>query len=244
MAQYTLSHSEKNKGWNSFWSYVPDFFLRLTNRLYTIKNGQLWLHNDIDNPIRNNFYGVQYGSSVKTVVNDAMADDKIFKTLVLESDQKWNATLKTNLTQSSLTTDNFNTRESRQFSFIRGNEDSESLNGNTVQGIGVVLSSFANVVTFSFVPDLVSVNDMLCQLNGANQEEIGVITAINRELNTIQVGSLITIPVNGYFSFAKKDARIEGEEVRGYYLEVELTNNETTAGELFAVSTNSVKSYV
>ena len=244
MAQYTLSHSEVNKGWNSFWSYVPDFFLRLTNRMYTIKQGQLWLHNDIDNPIRNNFYNTQYGSSVKTVINDAMVEDKIFKTLVLESNQKWAATLKTNLTESSLTTDNFNTRESRQFSFIRGNEKSDSLNGNTVQGIGVILGSFANVVSFSKIPDLISVNDTLYQLNGASQEEIGLITDINRELNTVQIDTFITTPVNGYFSFAKKDARIEGEEVRGYYLEVELSNNETDAGELFAVSTNSVKSYV
>ena len=118
--QVTISHSEKNKGWNSFWSYVPDLFLKLNNRFYTIKNGQLWIHNDVDNPLRNNFYGAQSFSKVKTVINDAISDDKIFKTIILESNQKWDVALKTNLTESSLTSENFNTRESRQFSFVRG----------------------------------------------------------------------------------------------------------------------------
>lgn len=242
--QYTISHSERNKGWNSFWSYVPDLFLRLNNRFFTIKNGQLWMHNDLDNPVRNNFYDAQYSSSVKTVINDIMSEDKIFKTLILESDQKWNATLKTNLTESNLITSNFNTRESRQFSFIRGNEASGTLNGNTAQGIGTISAITGQVISFSRIPDLVSVNDMLIQLNGNNKEEIGTILEIDRESNEITVDTIITMPVIGYFSFAKKDSRVEGEEVRGYYLEVELSNSQTEASDLFAVSTNAVKSYV
>lgn len=242
--QTTISYSERNKGWNSFWTYIPDLFLRLNNRFFTIKNGQLWMHNDIDNQVRNNFYGTQYGSSVKTVLNDVMAEDKIFKTLVLESNQKWNALLTTNLTESSLTTSNFNTRESRQFSFIRGNESQGNLKGNAVQGIGVASVINANNVTFNYVSSLVCVNDVLVQLNSETQEEIGVITAIDTITNTITVGSIINAPQVGFYFFAKKDSRIEGEEIRGYYLEVELSNTNTEAGELFAVSTNCVKSYV
>lgn len=242
--QYTISHSEKNKGWNSFWSYIPDLFLRLNNRFFTIKNGQLWIHNDVENPVRNNLYGTQYASSVKTVINDAMTEDKIFKTLVLESNQKWNATLVTNLTESSLTTSNFNTRESRQFSFIRGNERSGALTGNAAQGIGVASAVASNLVSFSTIPSLISVGDILFQLNGQSQEEIGEITAINTTNNTITIDIIVTDPEVGFYFFAKKDSRIEGEEVRGYYLEVELSNTNTEAGELFAVSTNSVKSYV
>ena len=242
--QYTISHSERNKGWNSFWSYLPDLFLRLNNRFYTIKQGQLWIHNDVDNPVRNNFYNSQYASSVKTVVNDVMAEDKIFKTLVLESNQKWDALLATNLTDSSLDSSNFNTRESRQFSFIRGNEDSGSLNGNAVQGIGVITNIDGVEISFSYIPDLISVYDILYQLNGEAQEEIGLITDINRETNTVIIDSIVVAPQTGFFSYAKKDSRVEGEEIRGYYLEVELSNNNTEEGELFAVSTNVAKSYV
>ena len=42
MAQFTLSHSEENKGWTSFWNYIPDGMCYVGNRFYSIKNGQLY----------------------------------------------------------------------------------------------------------------------------------------------------------------------------------------------------------
>lgn len=243
MANYTISHSENNRGWTTFWSYVPDWFSRLNNRFYTIKNGQLWLHNDEQNDLRNNFYGTQYGSSVKTVFNEVMAEDKIFKTLVLESDQKWQAALGTNYTESSIAGGQFNTRESRQFTFIRGNEGS-TLRGNAAVGIGTISSINNLVIGFNRLPDLLSVGDVLHQLNGSAEEVIGTIEAIDRDLNTVTLDALTIAPVVGYYSYAKKDERAEGEEVRGYCLEVTLSNDQTNDGELFGISTNVVKSYV
>lgn len=242
--KHTLTHSEDNKGWTSFWEYFPDWFLNLNNKFLTIKDGQLWLQNDESNTIKNNFYGEQKKTSIKTVFNEAMADDKIFKTLVEESNEKWRAILKTNLTEGEIKQSEFNTRESRQFSFIRGNEASGNLHGNTAQGIGVIISSVTTSITYSIIPDLISIGDILYQLNGANQETIGTIQNINRITNTITVSSIITTPVNGYYSFSLKNSRVEGEEMRGYYMEVTLENEDTTDGELFAISTNAVKSYV
>ena len=48
----------------------------------------------------------------------------------------------------------------------------------------------------------------------------------------------------GLFSFSKKDARIEGGDIRGYFMEVIIENNDIERVELFAVNTNAVKSYV
>jgi hypothetical protein len=242
--KHTLTHSEDNKGWTSFWEYFPDWFLNINSKFLTIKNGQLWLQNDESNAVRNNFYGEQKKTSIKTVFNDAMAEDKIFKTLVQESNEKWRAILKTNLTEGEIKQAEFNTRESRQFSFIRGNEASGNLQGNTAQGIGVVVSVLTTNITYSTIPDLISIGDILYQLNGANQEIIGTITAINKTTNTITVNAITTTPVVGLYCFALKNARVEGEEMRGYYMEVTLENEDTTNGELFAISTNSVKSYV
>jgi hypothetical protein len=49
-------------------------------------------------------------------------------------------------------------------------------------------------------------------------------------------------PTVGLFSFSKKDSRIEGGEIRGYYMQVELENNDSEKVELFAVNTNAVRS--
>ena len=240
----TITHSEGNKGWTSFWDYFPDLFLNLNNKFLTIKNGQLWLQNDESNPIKNNFYGEQKKTSIKTVFNEAMAEDKIFKTLVEESNEKWRAILKTNLTEGEIKQAEFNTRESRQFSFIRGNETSGNLQGNTAQGIGVIIGVEGNDIIFSSIPDLISIGDTLYQLNNQSQQLLGLITGIQRNENKIRIVPSVIPSTIGLYAFALKNSRVEGEEMRGYYMEVTLENNDTTNGELFAISTNSVKSYV
>ncbi len=238
----TITFSEKNKGWTGFHSWIPEAMCRLNNRFYTIKNGQVYLHNDRDNPIRNNFYGQQYNSKITTVLNESPGHDKIFKNLVLESQGPWSAKLKTNYTESTLAKEEFIQKESRQFAYLRKNEDDEDLHGNSAQGIGVISSNSGNTLTFSQLPNIVSVGDVLYQVNGSNNEEIGTIT--NMANGVITVSAIVTAPVNGYFAFAKKPSRIEGSEIRGYFLEVELENDDTDVVEIFAVSSNAVKSFV
>jgi hypothetical protein len=242
MAKKTISYSEKVKGWTSFHSFIPDWVTSLNNRFFSIKDGQLWLHNDNDNPIRNNFYGVQYNSKITTILNVESSEDKIFKTLVLEGNKSWEASIETNLANSTIKKDEFNKRESRFFSHIRKNENEEDFHGNSVQGIGVIVSSLSNVITFNEVSEMVSVGDKLYQLNGSANELIGEITDING--NEVTVDSITTTPVNGYFSFSTKNSRVEGSEIRGYYAKVVLENNDTDAVELFAIESNVIKSFV
>jgi hypothetical protein len=51
-------------------------------------------------------------------------------------------------------------------------------------------------------------------------------------------------PKIGQFSFAKKNSRIEGGDIRGYYAEITLVNSNTSPVELFAIESNIIKSYV
>ena len=237
----TLSYSDKSNGWTSFHSFVPDWMTKLNNRFFSIKDGQVWLHNDQDNPVRNNFYGVQYASKITPVFNDAPSDDKIFKNLVIEGTSPWKATIRTNYTQGEIQSTEFNKRESRWFAHTRKNEDASDYSG-AVQGVGVIQSTTGLTITFSAIGPLVSIGDVLHQLNGSTDEVIGTITTING--NVVTVDAFTVAPAPGLFSFSKKDSRIEGAEIRGYFMEVELTNQDTADVELFSVSTNSIKSYV
>jgi len=239
--EHTLSHSEKSGGWTSFWGYIPDLMLKLNNRFYSINNGQLYLHNQEDVP-RNNFYGVQQTSKIATAFNDANAEDKIFKNMVLESNKPWEVSVKTNFANSTVKKSEFNQRESRQFAYLRKNENTDDLHGNTANGIGVIVAITASSVAFASVSNFVSIGDKLYQLNGSAQELIG--TIIDKIGNELFVDAIVTVPVIGLYSFSKKNARIEGGEIRGYYMDVELENDDTEQVELFAINTNSVKSYV
>jgi len=87
---HTLTFAERNEenmGWTSFWSYYPEQILGLGNRFYTIKDGQLWEHNDNNNNKRNYIYGEHLTSSVVTILNQENAEDKIFKNVIVESNQ-------------------------------------------------------------------------------------------------------------------------------------------------------------
>lgn len=243
MFNKTIAYSDKTLGWTSFFSFLPEWTTSLNNRFFSIKNGQLWLHNDHDNPVRNNFYGVQYNSKIVTVINDSNSDDKIFKTIVLEGNNPWNVTIETNLTNSTIKSTEFNKRESRFFAHTRKNEDESDLH-DTAQGIGVIISSSSTIISFTFIPELVGFGEKLYQLNGPDHELIGTIINIDRNNNQIEVDSITTTPVNGYFSFSTKESRIEGSELRGYYAKITLENSSTDSVELFAIESNIIKSYV
>ena len=80
----TTSFKEDVNGWNTRKSFIKENGLSLNNIYYTFKNGEIWSHN---NETRNNFYGVQYNSSVKFIFNDAPGSVKSFKTLNYEGTQ-------------------------------------------------------------------------------------------------------------------------------------------------------------
>ena len=75
----TISFAEGVNGWTSRKSFIPEFGLYLNNSYYTFRNGLIWDHKA--NSIYNNFYGLQYDSSVDLVTNDSPNTVKGYKTL-------------------------------------------------------------------------------------------------------------------------------------------------------------------
>ena len=93
---YTVSFSEKVKGWTSFKSFIPEDGLYLNNVYYTFKQGELYSHGT--NSTRNTFYSSSYryrstsgsnfeASSITVLLNDAPSSIKNFKALSYEGSQ-------------------------------------------------------------------------------------------------------------------------------------------------------------
>lgn len=76
----TVVFKENADGWTSRMSFIPENGASLNSMFYTFKNGRIWRHNDDSVPY-NNFYNVQYDSSVNVLINDEFASVKGFKTL-------------------------------------------------------------------------------------------------------------------------------------------------------------------
>ena len=82
----TVSFKEDVKGWVSFKSFVLENGVSTANDYYTILGGKLYKHH-IENTNRNNFYGIDYNSSINVLLNDGPGSVKTFHTLDYEGSQ-------------------------------------------------------------------------------------------------------------------------------------------------------------
>lgn len=270
---YTLSYSEGVAGWVSFYSYNPDWMIGMNNYFYTFKGGNLYKHNV--NASRNTFYQPWWNivdgiipspnaftpTSIQTVFNTAALENKLFKTINIEGDAPWGATLETDLQVSGFIDQGwFEKKEAAYFAFVRNNSVGQfalrSLNGIgnslTVTGAGTNTAQ----VNFSINPlisigNIISIGDYL--YFGANTQLAGLVVdvivdypaGINRIIVNNNMLSPLTVPIPGnvnYFLYVKNSVA-ESHGVLGHYCTTTLSNSFNSKIELFAVEANVMKSF-
>jgi len=271
---YTLSYSEGVAGWVSFYSYFPDWMIGMNNYFYTFKGGNLYRHNVNNN--RNTFYQrwwdrVDYpivpspnaftSTSIQTVFNNAALENKLFKTLNIEGDAPWGATLQTDLQISGFIDQSwYSKKEASYFAFIRNNSNGQ-LALRSVNGIGNSLTvDFAGTnnaeVNFSINPlvsigNIISIGDYV--YFGANPQFAGPVidvivdypAGINRIIVNNNMLTPLTTPIPGnvnYFLYVKNSVA-ESHGVLGHYCTTTLSNSYNSKIELFAVEANVMKSF-
>ena len=145
----TSSFSETVKGWTSFKSFIQSCGgISLNNSYYTFNKGNMWIHHEnygSSAPVRNNFYGDQYDSSVTFILNENPSSVKSFNTLNYEGtqskitendtdDEYYNNNPKSGWYCSSIQTD---LQEGKQLEF----KDKEGKWFNTIHGIATTLNN-------------------------------------------------------------------------------------------------------
>ena len=244
--EQTISYDAEARGWTSFHSFIPDGMVELNNRFYTIKDGQLYVHNDESAP-RNTYYGTAAPSRVSLLVNAEPSVIKELHAISFEGSEAWDVDLRSYITtvgdfkRTDLTASNFVEKEGLWYAYVRRNEET-NFESKAAYGIGIVTAIVGNVVTINGGSSLLTTNDRLFNATPTN---IGAISNIFVTGNTTQVtlDSVAGLAV-GQFVFGMKDNRIEGGNLRGYTLRYDLTNNTTNkAVELYAVNSEVKKSY-
>lgn len=69
--------------WQGSYSFNPECFVTLSNKLYSFLNGNLFIHNQTST--YNNFYGVQYKSRIMCISNQNPAIPKVYNNIALKS---------------------------------------------------------------------------------------------------------------------------------------------------------------
>ena len=174
----TLSFSEDTKGWTSFKSWLQQTGVSINDKYFTFSDGELYQHHD--NDVRNNFYGVQYASTLCVLFNDTPSSVKNFGSLSYEGSQSqiklslidgeyYNNIAKDGWFAESIVTDletgqilEFKEKEGKWFNYIQGNKVNNLANLNvkqfSTQGIGR-LSAISVTVPAPAVRNKLTVQD-------------------------------------------------------------------------------------
>jgi len=244
MAEVTISYAPRNNGWTSFHSYIPEWMIGMNSFFYTFYQGNMWKH--YNNATRNNYYGSQYTSKITPIINDDPTTNKMFKTLALDGNDAWDATITTNQSTGFMDSTYFELKEGDYYTYIRrvaGNTDLDLMSAQGIGEVTTVTGTSPGSIDFTFAFDIgsiVSVGDVLYRDN-AGIQLIGTITALTSTVVTVAVTSIT--PVAGNFILYIKNAEAESYGARGYYMEVLLENASTSEVELFTVSSEVFKSF-
>ena len=237
MSVYTVSYSDLSKGWTSFWSYEPEWMIGMNSSFYTWKNGELYQHNS--NATRNDFYGAIYPSSIQTIFNQDYTLNKMFKSIAIDSTKAWEADIVTDMSTGHMDSSYFTEKEGMWYSYIRRldteNYDTKSI---STQGIGSMASYLSLVLTFTFnIGTSISAGDTVYKISGTNTLVLLGVVASHTD-TTITLVSTAVAPVAGNVIVFVKNSQAESYGARGYYMDLTLTNNDTTETEIFAVTSN------
>lgn len=267
MANQTLTYSDSVKGWPSFYSFYPEWMVGMNNYFYSFKGGNLYRHNS--NNERNTFYKDWWtrmgdtpssfvSSKLQSVINDAVIENKLYKTIDLQGDSSWDMQLVTDLQSSGYIEDSwFSKKEAVYFAFIRNNStgqlDLRSINGigNNVSrtiGIGTV-QVFFSCAPLVDIGAIISIGDYV--YFGATPSLAGKVTAINVNypagINNLILDTTISgtspIPPSPVLFMYIKNSVAESHGVLGHYCKFSMQNNSTSKIELFAVESEVMKSY-
>jgi hypothetical protein len=236
----------------------------MNNYFYTFKGGNLYRHNV--NSVRNNFYGNQYSSTIQTVFNDVPLQNKLFKTLNIEGDDAWEATMETDIqTTGFIEYPWFEKKEGSWFAFVRNSGTVPALTDEyalrSLNGVGRSASitgpAGALVINFSIAPlvaigSIASIGDYLYYALPPYTTPVlcGEITDIIQDypagdnyfiVDTTAGGAIPPIQ-DPYFLYIKNSVA-ESHGVLGHYCVVDIENTNTSKVELFAIESEVMKSY-
>jgi len=261
MADYTLTYSEGSKGFPSFYSYYPDYMIGMNNYFYTFKGGQLYRHNT--NDIHNRYYETTYSSMIKTVINQSPLENKLFKTINLESTDAWTADILTDVNSQlgKIPSDEFVKKEGNYFGYVRNQGVSDTvstissseLNSRTIGGLGVPYTQNVGSMKFFLSETSLSIGDYIYRYDSFANSLIFVGQVTNLAYSNVSAnnGSVLTVTHNGATATSgasimyAKDTAAESMGVMGHYAEVTLTlpSTVTSPSELFAIESETMKSY-
>ena len=254
----TLVWSERNERWVSFASYVPEMYGKINKRFFSFVKGELFLHDSNTN--HNTFYDVTYHSKLKFPFNGVTSKVKTYHSLTidgtfaLESSSSgteestktgYDVVIDTNLSSTTIDREVFDRKEGllyAQIPFASGNIDGEP-GGSEYFGLGNITTSSSsttvNLLIGSSNPGI-AVGDVVYYDNSGTNTSLGTISAIGT--NTLTLTSNATATITNTFGYVIKSSIVEGDRVKGNFMNVEISKRTKKPIEIYGINTSISKS--
>ena len=264
MIPKTLSLNKS--GWTSFFSFIPESMVYLDNRMYSFKNGQIYVHEE--GPV-NTFYGTKYKSSIRTVLNENPAERKMFKTIAINGDVPWDVSLSTGIQDAGFISKTmFEQKEGVWYAHIRVpnglpsdiSEDLKTMSARSSIGIGESLTIFTTSETLAVgfpvgmrVSTQVSCGDYIFGLNyepSPTMRYLGMLSEINfddeqNESSIIinRTGGAVEPWRHDIFMLAVKNRSAESTGIVGQFCLIDMERvPDSSTEELFIIEAEVMRS--
>lgn len=221
----TLTFKEIAKGFPNYFSFQPDFMLGANNEFYAWKDGVMYRMNATEN--RNEFFGEQFDSKIVFFVNDSFSEEKVFNAMGIEGSHAWDVFIETRLTSRDIPKECFTKLEDFFYSEIMGNTNGVTT-ASSIFGLGEYAITGGEIF-YDVLPESLCVGDFIRSAN--------LLFTPIEITNILPDRIVLATPFTAVSSFLmyEKNQNIDGSDIRGDVMRVEMVNNDTEKIDLRAV---------
>ena len=240
---FTIGYDHNGGQWMSFYSFVPDLYQNINDKLLSFKPGStsvIWAHES--GTLYNNFYAAQYSSSISVISNYDPSLVKVFNAISTESTHPFSSVVETSDQRSTIPAANFQKREREFVAQVRGDELMSTANYVPVGVVSSVPSSTS--IAFSN-----SINKYPIPLGATLSIAGATITDTAVTISSVQDSKTLTTSTNtglftaGNLLLAKTTASVNGDRLSDYYAKITLTNSVSAERvELYCLNINFSRS--
>ena len=231
----TWVYSDKDNGWLGKMTFNPEDMCCVNGKFLAFKNGEIYEHNQLTG--RNTFFGVEYPSKFTFNFSQNPSERKIYKTTEIEGTDAWQLDLETDLDKGYVNATDFEKQEGVFRAYTRTSNEAIDSSLLSCQGIGNCKIS-GLVLSFGFtLDDVISIGD---QIRNSDLQLVG--TIISKTANSLTLDTVINISNNDYVLCSKPQSA-ESPGLLGYHMVVTATLSKNTKAEVYAVNTETSKSF-
>ena len=185
-------------------------------------------------------------TSVTFPFNDAPDEEKVFKTISLDSNVAWITDVTTDLSNGTIDDSWYTLKEGEYYSWIRRDANDLDPENLSLQGIGVIDTfTTSDTLNFTFtITSSINTGDKLYIMDTGTGALSLIESVASKNATSVTVNTPVAnTPTDGVsFIVVVKDSTAESRGARGSYMTTELKIYKSTSAELFGVGSEVFKS--